>query len=390
MQKKLIALAVAGAFVAPAAALADTGNVTIYGVMSASMDFVDNGNNNGENTTQINDNSSRIGFKGSEDLGNGLSAVWQIESSINSDGATPTAGFQATSAGSLNGRNTFVGLSSKTMGTLLLGRHDTPYKLATRSLDVFGDGIADNRSLMGQSGAGTTFDGRQSNVLAYISPTWNGFHAAVGYVARAENLQKNADQTADAWSLAGIYSNGPWFGSLAYERHNVGSGGTGTLGLGTVAAGSYFGSINVTTTAPLNLADREEHAWKLGVGYKANNFRVGVVYENTEDDFNNGSDLFGHDTWYVSGGYTFGNNEIKVAYTDMGELGSFNNTGARQWAVGLDHHFSKRTQVFALYTKLTNENDSAFGLTGGSNGGPRGSTADSDPSAVSIGIRHSF
>lgn len=389
MQKKLIALAVAGAFVAPAA-FADSGNVTIYGVMSASMDFVDNGNNNGESTTQVNDNSSRIGFKGTEDLGNGLAAVWQIESTINSDGAAPGAGFQATSAGTLNGRNTFVGLSSKSMGTVILGRHDTPYKLATRNLDVFADTIADNRSLMGQSGAGTSFDGRQSNVLAYISPTWNGFHFVGAYVAGAENVQNSGQKDGDAWSVAGMYSNGPWFGSLAYERHNVGSGGTGTLGLGTVGAGTYFGSVNVTTTAPLNLADRQEEAWKLGVGYKANNFRIGLAFESTEDDFNNGSDLFGHNSWYLGGGYTFGNNEVKLAYTDVRELGNFSNTGARQWAIGLDHNFSKRTKVFALYTKLTNDNNSAFSLTGGSNGGPRGSVADSDPSAFSIGMRHDF
>jgi len=399
MQKKLIALAVAGAFVAPAA-FADSGNVTIYGVMSASYDIVDNGNNNGERTSQVNDNSSRIGFKGSEDLGNGLSAVWQIESSINADGATPTAGFQGSSAGSLNGRNTFVGLSGKTWGTVILGRHDTPYKMATRGLDVFADGIADNRSLMGQSGAGTSFDGRQSNVLAYISPNMNGFTVAAAYVAGAENVTNDVQKKGDAWSLMGNYSNGPWTGALAYERHNVGTGGTGTLGLGlvgTTAGGATLASaipaVNAGVNASLtgvDLADREEHAWKVGVGYKANAFRVGFAYENTKDDFNGGSDLFGHNTWYLGGGYSFGNNEVKVAYTKMSDLGDFSNTGAKQWAIGLDHNFSKRTKIFALYTKLTNDTNSAFALTGGSNGGPKGSVADSDPSAWSFGMTHSF
>ncbi len=391
MQKKLIALAVAGAFVAPAAALADTGNVTIYGVMSASYDIVDNGNTtNGVRTQQINDNASRLGFKGTEDLGNGLAAVWQIESSINSDGQAATGGGQGvtgstSTAGTLNGRNTFVGLSSKTMGTAILGRHDTPYKLATRGLDMFGDGIADNRSLMGQSGVGTTFDGRQSNVLAYISPTWNGFHFAAGYVAGAEAITSSNLKKGNAWSLAGIYGNGPWFASLAYERHNVGSAGTGTLGLG--------------------LDDKNEHAWKLGAGYKANNFRVGVAYEKTNDDFgalgagvcalvgsgSTGNDCFGHSSWYLGGGYTFGNNEVKLAYTRMSDNGDgWNNSGAKQWAIGLDHNFSKRTKVFALYTKLDNDTNAAYSLIGGGNGGPQGSVADSSPSAWSFGMRHDF
>ena len=395
MQKKLIALAVAGAFVAPAA-FADSGNVTIYGIMSASYDIVDNGNSvNGVRTSQVNDNASRLGFKGSEDLGNGLSAVWQIESSINSDGqGAATATTQNTSgsiaqAGALNSRNTFVGLSGKTWGTVILGRHDTPYKLATRSLDVFGDGIADNRSLMGQSGAGTTFDGRQSNVLAYISPAMNGFTVAAAYVAGAEGATSSGNKKGNAWSAMANYSNGPWYGALAYERHNVGNA-TGSLGLGTIAAGTRFASINTTTTAALNLADRQEHAWKLGVGYSANNFRVGMAYEKTGDDFNGGSDMLGHHSWYLSGGYTFGNNEVKAAYTSMGQLGNFSNTGAKQWAIGLDHNFSKRTKVFALYTKLSNDTQSGFSLTGGGNGGPQGSAANSDPSAWSFGMKHSF
>ncbi|MDO9064779.1 MAG: porin, partial [Sulfuricella sp.] len=176
MNKKLIALAIAAA-IAPAAAMADSGNVTVYGIMDASVDVTDNGNGtvvagvapsvNGIRTTKVSSNNSRLGFKGNEDLGNGLSAVWQIESTIGADGTTYTT----------NSRNTFVGLSSKTAGTGILGRHDTPYKISTRAYDLFQDGLADTRNLMGQGSA--SFDGRQSNVMAYLSPTMSGFNAAV-------------------------------------------------------------------------------------------------------------------------------------------------------------------------------------------------------------------
>lgn len=387
MQKKLIALAIAGAFVAPAA-FADSGNVTIYGVMSASFDLVDSGkaNGQGQRTNQVNDNSSRLGFKGSEDLGNGLSAVWQIESSINADGNNRLSGFQAAATGgTLNGRNTFVGLSGKSWGTAILGRHDTPYKLATRSLDMFADGIADNRSVMGVSANGaTTFDGRQSNVLAYISPTFNGFHGAIAYVAGAENALTNGDNKGSAWSATGIYANGPWFGSLAYERHNVGGNGTGILG----TAG---------------ITNQSERAWKLGVGYKANAFRVGFAYENISDDFGNAtgnplgctqSDCYGHNAWNLGGGYTFGNNEVKLQYTRAGNLGNNTNTGVKQWSLGLDHNFSKRTKVFALYTKLNNDTNAAYGIVGGSNGGTAvgvvNGMTNSAPSAWSFGMTHNF
>ncbi|MGD9787350.1 MAG: porin [Sulfuricellaceae bacterium] len=405
MQKKLIALAVAGAFVAPAA-FAESGNVTIYGVMDASYDITDNGNSTtaqGERTNKVSSNSSRIGFKGSEDLGNGLSAVWQLETGINVDGTTDS---------NLNSRNTFVGLSGKTWGTVILGRHDTPYKLSTRSLDMFADGLADNRNIMGGgsstslgsnkvaniAGTGTaatlngsvaSFDGRQSNVVAYISPTMNGFTAAIAYVAGAESAATSGNKKGNAWSAMANYSNGPWYGALAYERHNFGTAGTGSLGP------TVYLDKNGTTA---DISDRSEHAWKLGVGYKANNFRVGFAYEKTSDDLGNvaalkcgSSDCLGHNAWNLGGGYTFGNNEVKVQYTKAGDMGSTANSGAKQWAIGLDHNFSKRTKIYAQYVKLSNDVNAQYGLNGaGATGTVNAKGLDADPSAWSFGMRHSF
>jgi predicted porin len=407
MQKKLIALAIAGAFVAPAA-FAESGNVTIYGIMDASYDITDNGNSTtaqGEKTNKVSSNSSRLGFKGSEDLGNGLSAVWQLETGINVDGTT---------ASNLNSRNTFVGLSGKTWGTVILGKHDTPYKISTRSLDMFGDGLADNRNIMGGgatssfgankvagvngtgsaatlNGAATSFDGRQSDVVAYISPTMNGFTGAIAYVAGAEGAATSGDKKGNAWSAMANYSNGPWYGALAYERHNLGTAGTGSLGA------SVYTDKNGTVA---NIADQSEKAWKLGVGYKANNFRVGFAYEKTSDDFGSAtgnplgcasSDCLGHNAWNLGGGYTFGANEVKVQYTKAGDMGNTSNSGAKQWAVGLDHNFSKRTKLYAQYVKLNNDVNAQYGLNGaGTSGLVNAKGVDADPSAWSFGMRHSF
>lgn len=382
MNKKLLALAIAGAFVAPVAAMADSGNVTIYGQMNASVDSVDSGAvGNSQRTTQINDNSSRLGFKGTEALGNGLSAVWQIESSITADGAKAsdttvngkpqdTTGSNKT-VGGLNARNTFVGLTGG-FGTAILGRHDTPYKLATRNLDVFGDGIADNRSIMGQSGNGvTTFDGRQSNVVAYISPNLNGFTGAIGYVAGAENAFASGVTKGSAWSAMGNYANGPIYGALAYEKHNVGNFGTGTLGVADALAG------------------HSEKSWKLGGGYATDVFKVGLVYEKTSEDFITAFDT-AHHSWYLSGAYMFGNNAVKAAYTKAGDRANASDSGAKQYSIGFDHMMSKRTTVYALYTKLKNDTAGTYALgTSVIDGGVDGGTG-SDPSAVSLGIKHSF
>lgn len=376
MNKKLIAVAIAAAL-APVAAMADSGNVVIYGQMNASIDSVDSGYaSNSQRTTQINDNSSRLGFKGTEALGNGLSAVWQIESRITAEGATPDAGFQPTnertSGTTIGGRNTFVGLTGG-FGTAILGRHDTPYKLATRSLDVFADNIADNRSIMGQSGNGTTFDGRQPNVAAYISPTVSGFTGAIGYVAGAENALNSNQTKGDAWSAMGTYANGPIFGSLAYEKHNVGALNSGTLGLNAALSG------------------QNEKAWKLGGGYNFGDFKLGLAYEKTKDTFGaGGSDASGHHAVYLSGAYTMGNNVIKAAYTKAGDKASVSASGAKQFSLGFDHNMSKRTTVYALYSKLNNDTNGTYGLTAGSNGGVAAGAANSDPSVFSLGMKHSF
>ena len=247
MQKKIIALAIAAAISAPA--FADTSNVTVYGIADVSYDSIKTGTASalgagataaqiaagtaGATSNRVSSNTSRLGFKGSEDLGDGLSAVWQIESVINMGDTTGTG----TSIGT---RNTFAGLSSASAGTVVLGRHDTPYKLSTRAYDLFGDGIADNRSIMGGSPAANTstapaavlggtaytpasaaasFDGRQNQVLAYISPKLGGVATlAIGYVnlSPANNLATSNKQSAV--SVAGMFDIGSGFGaSLAYE-----------------------------------------------------------------------------------------------------------------------------------------------------------------------------
>lgn len=367
MNKKLLVLAVAAAL-APAAAMADSGNVTIYGVMDVSYDITDNGNGaaaiggatvNGIRTNKVSSNNGRIGFKGTEDVGNGLSAIWQVESTVFADQGGDTLGT----------RNTFVGLSSKTAGTAILGRNDTPYKMSTRAYDYFTDGLADNRNLMGKGQLG--FDIRPSNVVAYLSPDMSGFKAAVAYVAGAEAAVTSGQQKGDAWSLSGNYANGPLTAALAYQRNKFGAATTGSL----AAAGSAA-------------AGNTEKAWKLGAGYNFGPLDVSGAYEKTSDDFVTGMD---HKAYTLGAKYKIGSNDLKLAYTKAGDKDGTANSGARQWALGVDHNMSKRTKVFAQYVKLSNDTAANYGLNGA---GPSGAVAakgfDADPSAWSFGMRHTF
>lgn len=374
MNKKLLAFAVAAAFAVPMVASAADSTVTIYGQMNASVDRVSPGAKNGgdQSVTQVSSNQSRLGFKGTEALGNGLTAAWQIESLIAADGnsAAQNAGGGVAAGTTLGQRNTFVGLAGG-FGTAVLGRHDTPYKISTRALDLFQDNIADNRTLMGVGvPKTTTFDGRQSDVIAYISPTMSGFTGAIAYVAGAEMATVSNQKKGDAWSGMVNYANGPIYAALAYERHNVGDLATGSLGVG--------------------IPDRNEHAVKAGLGYTMDAFKINAVYEKTGDDLNAGANMCGHSAYYLGGSYTMGSNAIKLAYTRLGDIGDNNSdSGAKQWAVGVDHNMSKRTSVYALYTKLNNDTKGSFGLTGQSDGGVT-TNAGGSPSALSFGMKHSF
>lgn len=375
MQKKLIALAIAAAF-APAVAMADTSNVTVYGIADASFDNVKNGGTTSVTNNKISSNASRLGLKGAEDLGGGLKAIWQIEQQINIDGRANGAA----TADSLATRNTFVGLAGDSWGSLTLGRNDTPYKTSTRAMDMFADHIADNRSLMGMGRTG--FDVRFTDTVRYDSPSFSGFKVAGSYTASAEgNTTSAADVKGKAVSLSGNYETGPFSAALAYQKNTFGSN-----------AGA------VVAAAPgLN----DEKAWKAGVGYKVAQFAVNGVYEKTTDTL--GSTVGataattgrGHKAYYLSGAFNAtANDAIKLAYTKVKNLADGNapDAGAKQWALGVDHSMSKRTTVYAMYTKLDNDLNSQFNLSsiGVTSGFAVTPAASADPSAFSFGMKHVF
>lgn len=393
MQKKMMVLALSAGMFVSLAALADSANITLYGVANMSYDLADNGTaangTAGTRTNKVSSNASRIGFKGSEDLGNGLSAVWQVESRVDMDNAGGTFGT----------RNTFAGLSGKEWGTLVLGRNDNPYKLATGRLDVFRDSMGDNRALMGGAfrnifrNSYLGFDARPTDGVFYTSPAWSGFAISAAYTAGAESATASTSLKGQSWSLAGNYETGPLFASVAYQANDI--GGTGT---GSNAGNNGAGTLGVT-----------EKAWKLGAGYKMEDagLDLGFAYEKTSDNFRttgsvvtcasgstDATDCYGHSAWSLAGKYKLADGAIKLAYNKAGKLGNTTATGARQWALGYDHSLSKRTNLYAIYTKINNDSGASYGVgahDAGVNTGfvdPVG--AGASPSAVSLGMKHSF
>src|SRR6266481_2796144 len=195
MQKKIIAVAVAAALATPGLSFAVGAfdeNIVIYGAARVSYDLLDNGNGtggrngtgtatNGTTVNKVSSNTSKIGFKGKEDLGDGLYSIWQIETQVNFDDSSTNP-----QGGGLGSRNTYGGLTSDHFGTIRLGRYDTPYKVSTGKFDLFGDTLFDTRALTGGApgiSSAVAFDGRPTNTVNYLCPSFNGFTVNAAYAA---------------------------------------------------------------------------------------------------------------------------------------------------------------------------------------------------------------
>ena len=359
MMKKVLAVALASAFAAPA--FADTANVNVYGAFRGSVDFVDA--DGAENRTRVTSNNSRIGFKGSEDLGGGLSAIWQWEYAFQLDqqgSAWPQS--NNTLQGSNSHRNTFVGLSSKSLGSLTLGTQESPLKTSTGPLAVFGDTLADYRSVF------TRLSTRSDNSVMYTSPSMSGLTVRAMYGARNEAGLASADDSS-MWAASLVYSNGPLYATLAYE------------------ANDDVGTLTTTTFATTNT---QNDACRAGVGYTFGNTKLGVAYESNDAKSAAGTKSNDGSAWYVSVAHKMGNITLAAAYADRDETVSGANNGAKQWTAGATYSLSKRTSLYGLYTKLSNDAAGTNNIGQGTGIASVTTVTGGDASGFSIGVTHSF
>ncbi len=370
MKKSLIALAIASAVSAPA--FAATSNVDVYGRMAFSVDFADTNESVGDNSDVVTarDNVSRFGIKGTEDLGGGLAAIWQVEIALNANNSdkqtftsTTTSGatskLQVGPFGQTTLRNTFVGLKSDTLGTVILGRYDTPYKLETGVLDIFSDTAGDYNTIIGTTGDGKTiYDNRASQTIAYVSPNWTGFSFAAAYVS-PKNVETGGANNKEAYSAMGQYANGPFFASLAYE---------------TFTGGSGAGSTGVLDT----------EAFKAGFGFKMDAFKLGLIYEDISDDASNSA--VSRDAYYVNGMFSIGAVDLKAAYGISNDGESAVDTEFDNYVLGVDYNLSKRAKLFGLYSAVQNSAGSKASL---STTGYAASLGN-DVEVFSVGMVHTF
>jgi len=368
MNKTLIAMAVAGVMAAPMAAQADA---TVYGKIHVSIDSGDTGG--ADATSTIGDlgdkasglfwqsNSGRIGFKGSEDLGGGLKAIWQFESN---------ASF-GSGSNSWGQRNSYLGLSGG-WGTVVGGRHDTPHKTMGRWFDLFGDQVGDSRNIIQYAGGligdelGTTnWDSRPGNVVAYTTPTFGG-----GFDVRVAYVLDDAVEDSTALSAYGRWKTGNWLVGLAYETQDTGATGPDTSSSAT--------------------------SMRAGVQWNPGAWKLNAFYQTTAD--NGGASGFDFAALGLGAGFKMGKNFLKAQYymTDNDFLGA-SNTDAATLAVGWDYNMSKRTTAYIAYATTDNDDFAYNCADAGGHGGEvcgRALTTNTefgqDPSVISVGMIHKF
>ncbi|QKI88545.1 porin [Thiomicrorhabdus xiamenensis] len=348
MKKNVIALAIASAVAAPVA-MADA--PTLFGQLNAGIE------NTTDKGTTVNSYASRVGVKGSEDLGNGLKAVYHLEWGVDIAG-----GKGATASESLSARNAVVGLAGG-FGTVLLGRHDTPLKMS-QAKDLFNDGVADmgKPAITGGLGVGEAGgEVRAANVLAYVSPTFAGISLVAAGVSPDMDLDQNlevVDSNTEEANLDDAYSIALMYGSKKE-------------GLYLSAAYNNYNIEKLGDPGAAGMDDATE--LRISAQYAAAGLIANLAWQEFKETDEDGTNI------QAQVGYKMGKFMPKLKYStsDFDHPGADDGTA---YAIGLDYSLGKKTKAYIEYMN-SDENMQAAVTDGASN--------DEVTSTV-VGIVHKF
>ena len=348
MQKKLIALAIAGLVSAPAFAQS---NVTIYGVADAYMGFGSHGDNDKAAVNSSGLAGSRIGFRGTESLGNGLNAVFTYEQGFDIDDTANTDGTNGLGGAA---RQAFVGLGGA-WGTVSLGRQYAPgYDF---QYDVTASASIGPQSILSNN-AGLTITpnsaARWDNSLTYTG-TFSGLTARAIYSANAVETHLNPEDD-DAYGLGLDYSNGPLSVGAVYQ------------------------------VVQNNAEDQEE--WGVGGSYNFGILTVAGSYQAVDGlGFVKGAE---GDLWQVGVIVPVGAaGNVHLAYGEF-DRDDLNNRGAESYTVAYTHALSKRTTAYAGWNRTDNDNGLDLGPVDYIQ--PAGATTygGDESDLFFVGMRHTF
>jgi predicted porin len=391
MQKKLLAVAVAGALALPGVASAAS-SVTITGFFKMSYAYIKLGDFTGTGSSsedRVQDESSRIYFRVVEDLGGGLQAIGQVDWRIALDSAVSGA----------SGAN-WVGLRSKSWGQVTIGRHDLHYIYTEdQSYSRGGSLKGTNTSIIAYSAGGNFAIAnatRTPNTIVWDSPNWKGFNLKVAYstnpyAASEGDIGSNASD-GYAWNLAPQYNAKNWGIGYSYW---VGKNDGYTITRSW--SGTTFTNAQIKTTGN-----------RVNAHYQWGGFRVGVVWDQAKIKLqgtavpvvNPPSTLSKRDAWSIPLRYDWGKWSVFGHYSwaqnDKGDVATSNglNTKAKMWTIGGAYALSKRTKLALEYAQIKNKENAQYNLftsAAGSLGSPDAAVAPGeDPKQIALTVTHNF
>jgi predicted porin len=365
---------------------AQNNNVQIYGRANVGLDHytatgssVANADRKGR--TRVFDQGSRIGFRGTEDLGAGLKAIFQIESGVNIDSGTFNGqnGAQNTNTGFLASRDSYGGFDSN-FGRLIFGRFSIyEPSIITRFQSQYVNTQVTWTSING-FGRVASAPARTPNTMQYTTPTFGGVNVSLSYAPQSEDAQ------------AGVNTNAYTFVTTA--RGNFGP---------VIAQADYAKVEGSSSTTPR--VERDYAKLAVGWQYMPGSMIAVVGYGS---QVNNATGLTAGDevtqnAWLLQWEHTFGSVQALAQFGQMTDVNdcdtdaaagniSCTDSGATSWMVGARYFLSKRTWVYLTWNQTENERNAFTDYTSGTMTSVTGAPTPygADPRIVAFGVFHAF
>jgi len=408
MRVKLIAVAVAGTF--SPLALAQSSNVQLYGRVNVGVDYykapgatVGGGypatDSSLDGRFRIFDNSSRVGLRGTEDLGNGLKAIFQIETGVNVDngsgGQVGQGGQGNASTGFWGTRDTYGGLQGK-WGRVTFGRQSMYW---TNGVNAQFSGSWINAEIpwtngtqLGRVSGGGIVTSRLSNMLQYTTPTWAGNNITLSWTPGGnsglqETVQcKNTSIDTDGriWGATWRGTFGPFYGQFDYSDVQFNTTNVGAPGVSFQQKGRLY---------------KAGASWGYHPGA-----RIGVIWVRTQQNGATGliaGQMVKKDGFTINWSHTFGNIQAMAQYGWTGDIKNCaavnavtcSDSSSKGFMLGGRYLLSKRTWLYLSYNQVTNKSNDFVDYSGGAvtstNQGisvPYGA----DPRILALGFFHHF
>jgi predicted porin len=291
---------------------------------------------------------NRLGFKGVEDLGNGLKANFQLESGFNLDDGTSAQG------GTLFGRQAFVGLSGN-FGAVNLGRQYDLLFNALDEIDPFNTGLTGAATNLMNPG-----NVRTNNSITYSTPNIQGFSGNLLYGAGEKAGSSSQGRTIGA-SVG--YANGPVMLAVAYNKLN---------------SAPAVGTTDAIDDLKLIL---------VGGTYNFGPVKLHAIYESEKSNVND-SDFR---DYLIGVSAPIGVGTLMASYIDKNDRTN-QAIGGKQMSIGYSHPVSKRTSFYTSYGYIDNDTNGTNFVGDASNGGSGSikQTVGGSSAALTVGVRHKF